>query len=95
MFFILSKTLSLLLEPLVIPYIFFAVGIIARWRRWRWIMRTSFTCAIILPLIYGILPLSSLPLQFLEGRVARGEIGQKHIDGIIVLGGFTGDGVIA
>ena len=95
MFFILSKTLSIFLEPLIIPYIFFAVGIIARWRRSRWVARISFTCAVILPLIYGILPFSSLPLQFLENRIARGEVGTKKIDGIIVLGGFTGNGMIA
>ena len=95
MFFILSKTLGLLLEPLVIPYLFLVIGVIARWRRWRWIMRFSFTTAIALPLSFGILPLSSLPLQFLENRIPRGEIGAKHIDGIIVLGGFTGNGVVA
>ena len=95
MFFILSKMLSLLLEPLVIPYLILAIGVIARWRRWRWIMRFSFTTAIALPLLFGILPLSSLPLQFLENRIPRGEIGAKHIDGIIVLGGFTGNGVVA
>jgi uncharacterized SAM-binding protein YcdF (DUF218 family) len=95
MFFVLSKTLGLLLEPLVIPYLFFAIGIIARWRRWRWIARLSFTTTIALPLVYGILPLSGLPLQFLEGRIPRGEIGSKHIDGIIVLGGFTGNGLVA
>ena len=95
MFFILSKTLGLLLEPLVIPYLFLAIGVIARWRRWRWIMLFSFTTAIALPLSFGILPLSSLPLQFLEGRISRGEIGEKHIDGIIVLGGFTNNGLVA
>ena len=95
MFFILSKTLSLLLEPLVIPYLFLAVTVIARWRRWRWIMRLSLTTALTLPLFYGILPLSSLPLQFLESRIPRSDISQKHIDGIIVLGGFTGNGVVA
>ena len=95
MFFILSKTLGLLLEPLIIPYLFLAIGFIARWRRWRWIMRFSFTTAIALPLSFGILPLSSLPLQFLEGRIPRGEIGEKHIDGIIVLGGFSGNGLVA
>jgi len=95
MFFILSKTLGLLLEPLVIPYLFLAIGVIARWRRWRWIMRFSFTTAVALPLSFGILPLSSLPLQFLEGRIPRGEIGEKQIDGIIVLGGFTGNGLVA
>ena len=95
MFFILSKTLGLLLEPLIIPYLFLAIGVIARWRRWRWIMRFSFTTAIALPISFGILPLSSLPLQFLEGRIPHGEIGKKHIDGIIVLGGFTGNGLVA
>ena len=58
-------------------------------------MRFSFTTAIALPLSFGILPLSSLPLQFLESRIPRGEIGEKHIDGIIVLGGFTGNGLVA
>ncbi len=95
MFFILSKTLGLLLEPLIIPYVFLAIGVLSRWRRRRWLMRFSFTTAIALPLFYGILPVSSLPLQFLEGRISRGEIGAKHIDGIIVLGGFTGSGMVA
>ena len=95
MFFVLSKTLSLLLEPLVIPYLFLAIAVMARWRRWRWVMRLSITTAVTLPIFYGILPLSSLPLQFLEGRIPRGEISQKHIDGIIVLGGFTGNGFVA
>ena len=95
MFFILSKTLGLLLEPLIIPYLFLAVGLFARWRRWRWIMRLAILTAIALPLGYGFLPVSSLPLQFLENRIARGDIGQRHIDGIIVLGGFTGNGIVA
>ena len=95
MFFILSKTLGFLLEPLILPYLFLAIGIIAQWRQWRWTMRLSVTTAITLPLIYGILPVSSRPLQFLEGRIPRGEISEKHIDGIIVLGGFTGNGVVA
>lgn len=95
MFFILSKTLALLLEPLLIPYLFLLLAVFARWRRWRWIMRLSFLTALLLPLSYGFLPVSSLPLQYLENRIARGDIGQRHIDGIIVLGGFTGDGITA
>lgn len=95
MFFILSKTLGVVLEPLVIPYLLLVISVIARWRRWRWIMRLSLATAVILPLLYGILPVSSLPLQFLEGRIQRGEINAKQIDGIIVLGGFTSNGVVA
>jgi len=95
MFFILSKTLGLLLEPLLIPYLFLLLAIFARWRRWRWIMRLSFLTALFLPLSYGFLPVSSLPLQYLENHIARGDIGQRHIDGIIVLGGFAGNGITA
>ena len=95
MYFILSTTLGFLLEPLFIPYLFLSIGVIARWRRWRWIMRFSFATSIALPLFYGIMPISSLPLQFLESRIPRGEIGAKHIDGIIVLGGFTANGIVA
>ena len=95
MFFILSKTLGLLLEPLIIPYLFLAAGLFARWRRCRWITRLAILTAIALPLGYGFLPVSSLPLQFLENRIARGDISQRHIDGIIVLGGFTGNGIVA
>jgi len=95
MLFILSKALGLILEPLIIPYLFLVIATIARWRRWRWTMRLSITTAVTLPIVYGILPLSSLPLQFLEGRIPRGEIIEKHIDGIIVLGGFTGNGMVA
>ena len=95
MFYILSETLSFLIEPLIIPYLFLAIGAISYLQRYRWIMRLSFTTAICLPLFYGFLPITSLPLQFLENRISRGDIKEKHIDGIIVLGGFIGNGVIA
>ena len=72
MFFILSKTLSFFLEPLVIPYLFLGIGAIARWRQRHRIMKLSFASAIALPLVYGILPVSSLPLQFLESRIVCG-----------------------
>jgi uncharacterized SAM-binding protein YcdF (DUF218 family) len=96
MFFILSKTFGLLLEPLIIPYLFLAVGLFARWRRWRWIMRLSFLTAVCaaawLWLSAGFKPAFAI---FWKNRIARGDIGQRHIDGIIVLGGFTGSGVVA
>ena len=50
---------------------------------------------LLLPVSYCFLPLSTLPLQFLENRIPRGDINSPHIDGIIVLGGFTGDGMVA
>jgi uncharacterized SAM-binding protein YcdF (DUF218 family) len=95
MFFILSKTLSLLLEPLVIPYVVLALALIAKWRRRRRSSRILVGIAIILPVLYGVIPLSSLPLQILENRINPATITERQIDGIIVLGGFTGDGVVA
>ena len=95
MFFFLSKLLAVLLEPLIIPYICLGLALVARWRRRRVLMRLLIGTGLSLPLIYGILPLSSLPLQFLENRISRGDTTMRQIDGIIVLGGFTGDGVIA
>ena len=95
MFFILSKTLSLLFEPLVIPYIVLALAMLASWRRRRRIAFWLFVAGLTLPVSYCFLPLSTLPLQFLENRIPRGDISNPHIDGIIVLGGFTGNSMVA
>ena len=95
MFFILSKTLGLLLEPLVIPYLCLICAVLAFWRRRRFLGRFFVTAAILLPLIYGIIPLSSQPLRFIENRIKPADLADRQIDGIIVLGGFTGDGFVA
>ncbi len=79
MFFILSEALGLLLEPLIIPYVFLAIALLARWRRRRWIMRFSFTTAAALPIFYGILPVSSLPLQFLEAAFPAVKLAQSTL----------------
>jgi len=94
MFFVLSKTLGLLFEPLVVPYLLLGLSAIARWRR-RKTARLLFISALLVPLVYCVYPLSSLPLQFLENRIQRGNLESHQIDGIIVLGGFTGDGAVA
>ena len=95
MFFILSKTLGLLLEPLVIPYLCLICAVLAFWRR-RWFLGRFFvTTAILLPVFYGVIPLSSQPLRFLENLSKPADLTDRQIDGIIVLGGFTGDGVVA
>ena len=95
MFFVLSKTLGLLVEPLVIPYILLALAMLARWSRRRRIAFWLGAVGFLLPVSYCFLPLSTLPLQFLENRIPRGDINSPHIDGIIVLGGFTGNSMVA
>ena len=95
MFFVLSKTLELLLEPLIIPYLCLICAVLAFWRRRRLLGRFFVLTAIFLPLLYGVIPLSSQPLQFIENHIKPADLAERQIDGIIVLGGFTGNGVVA
>ncbi len=95
MFFVLSKTLGLLLEPLIIPYLCLICAVLAFWRRRRLLGRFFVLTAIFLPLLYGVIPLSSQPLQFIENHIKPADLAERQIDGIIVLGGFTGDGDVA
>ena len=95
MFFVLSKTLGLLLEPLIIPYLCLMCAVLAFWRRRRLLGRFFVSTAILLPLLYGVIPLSSQPLKFIENHIKPTDLAERQIDGIIVLGGFTGDSVVA
>ncbi|MEM1294796.1 MAG: YdcF family protein [Verrucomicrobiota bacterium] len=91
----LSKTLGILLEPLFLPYLCLGLALLAKWRRRMLLMRILIATAIGLPVLYGFLPVSSLPLQCLENRIPPGDISDREIDGIIVLGGFTSDAAVA
>ena len=95
MFFILSKTLGLLLEPLIIPYLCLLCAVLAKWRRRRRLSQILLAVGIMLPLLYGVIPLSNQPVRFLENRIQPVDLAGRDIDGIIVLGGFTGDGFVA
>ena len=95
MFFVLSKTLGLLLKPLVIPYLCLICALLAFWLQRRLLGRFFVMTAILLPLLYGVIPLSSQPLQFIENHIKPTDLAERQIDGIIVLGGVTGDGVVA
>jgi len=94
MFFILSKTLAILLEPLAHPYILLALAGLMRLMRRRRMMRAFVGMAVTLPLCYATLPLSTLPLRILEDRYDVPRITQQ-VDGIIVLGGHTDDGMVS
>ena len=95
MFFILSKIISILLEPLIQPYLLLGIALVLRWRRRRRAMRACLGLAILLPLLYGLLPLSTPPLQRLENKFAIPDLAAETIDGIIVLGGHTSPGWIS
>ena len=95
MFFILSKTLGLLLEPLIIPYLCLLCAVLAKWRRRRRLSQMLVTACIMLPLLYGVIPLSNQPVRYLENHIQPVDLAGRDIDGVIVLGGFTGDGFVA
>ena len=58
-------------------------------------MRVCLGLAVMLPLAYGLLPLSTPPLQWLENSHAIPSLDQGNVDGIIVLGGHTSSGRIS
>ena len=94
MFFILSKTLAVFLEPLAHPYILLVLAGLLRLLRRRRMMRVCVAMAVVLPLLYAVLPLSTWPLRMLEDSYAVPEI-TGQVDGIVVLGGHTGSGWIS
>ena len=95
MFFAMSKVLAFLLEPLAQPYLLLGIALVLRWRRRRRAMRVCLGLAVMLPLAYGLLPLSTPPLQWLENSHAIPSLDQGNVDGIIVLGGHTSSGRIS
>ena len=95
MFFTVSKVLAFLLEPLVHPYLLLGIALVLRWRRRRRAMRACLALAVMLPLAYGLLPLSTPPLQWLENSHSVPALDQGNVDGIIVLGGHTSSGQLS
>ena len=95
MFFVASKILSVVLEPLLHPYLLLLAAGLMRLMKRRRAMRLFIGGAILLPLAYGFLPLSQWPLRHLENAYEIPQLEGKQIDGIVVLGGHTGSGWVS
>jgi uncharacterized SAM-binding protein YcdF (DUF218 family) len=95
MFFVLSKTLSLVLEPLVHPFLLLIIALLAKWRRRRRLQRALVVFAVGLPLLYGFLPFSQAGLMLLENRFPIPTMDERPIDGVIILDGHTGSGFVS
>ena len=95
MFFVLSKLLAIFLNPFARPYILLVLAGVARLMKRRRLVRTCLASAIILPLAYGFLPVSEAPLRYLENRYPVPDLADRQIDGIVVLGGHTGSGLVS
>ena len=48
-----------------------------------------------MPVLYGIILLSSQPLQFIKHDTVPADLAERQIDGIIDIGRFAGDGIVA
>ena len=94
MFFVASKVLAVLLQPLNHPYILLLAALVMRLMRKRRAMRIFIWLAVLLPLSYGVLPVSTWPLRVLENSYPVPVIDQP-VDGIIVLGGHTESGEVS
>ena len=94
MFFVASKILAVLLEPLAHPYILLMLALVLRLVRRRRAMRACIALALMLPLLYAFLPVSTAPLRALENIHAVPKVDNVP-DGIIVLGGHTDYGVVS
>jgi len=95
MFFIISKILKIFIQPVIQPFLLLLAGLLCRlFKNQRW-ARIFTIGAVILPLLYGLVPLSHIPLQFLENRFDVPILEGQPLDGIIILGGHTGYGEIS
>lgn len=95
-FFIASKLLTIFLTPLWQFALLIAASWLARWAKWRQLSRLFLGAGFVLFILYSWLPFSQALLRPLENYAqipSQNMIAQAT--GIIVLGGFTGDGLVS
>lgn len=86
MFFILSKTVSLLLVPSNLLLLIGVAGLVLLLTRWRRLGRVMAVASLILLLACGFLPVGSFLGQGLENRFPVWDPARGPPDGIVVLG---------
>ena len=96
MFFILSKTLSFFLQPLNVLFLLTLLAFFSSvWLRRTQLARRLLSWTVLLWLILGYVPLSSMLLQQLEGVYPVMKPDYRQFTGVLVMGGATGNGVVA
>ena len=94
MFFLASKILWLVIQPLSLIFLLILAGLLAGWRGWR---RTGMTLSALALLVLGLLAfttLGNLMIAPLEDRFTRPTSPPAEVGGIVVLGGGFG-GVVS
>ncbi len=94
-FFLLSKTMVILIEPLAHPYVLVVFSLITYRLKKRHLTKVLIGSAIALPWIYGVVPISTAGIMLLENRFNIPDLSHRPITGIVVMGGHMGDGLTA
>lgn len=95
-FFIASKLLTIFLTPLWQFVFLIASSFLARWGKWHQLSRHFMMAGTLLFILYSLLPFSGALLRTLENYApipSQNMLAQAK--GIIVLGGFTGNGLVS
>jgi uncharacterized SAM-binding protein YcdF (DUF218 family) len=87
MFFILSKTLGVLLRPSVLLILIGFIGLSLGYTRWRRAGHRLALFSLILLLMLGVFPVGTALLHVLESRFPKWDSSRGAPDGIVVLGG--------
>ncbi len=87
MFFILSKTVAVLLRPSVLLILIGLVGLLLGFTKWRRAGRRLALFSLVLLLVLGIFPVGSMLVHVLESRFPKWDSSRGAPDGIVVLGG--------
>jgi uncharacterized SAM-binding protein YcdF (DUF218 family) len=87
MFFILSKTVGVLLRPSVTIMLIGLIGLLLLRTRWRRGGVRLMVTSLVLLLIVGVSPLADIVTHALESRFPKWDASRGAPDGIVVLGG--------
>jgi len=94
MFFMLSKVLWLVAQPLSLVFLLILAGILAYWRNWRRLGAGLSLGAMVLLGLFAFTTLGALLIAPLENRFARPATAPDDVGVILVLGGGFG-GVVS
>ena len=95
MFFILTKIVGLLIEPILHSLYLVSGAVILRLFRRHQLASLCLYASVLLPVLYSITPISAAFLRPLENhapQISTAQLGP--VDGIIVLGGHTKSGLL-
>jgi uncharacterized SAM-binding protein YcdF (DUF218 family) len=87
MFFILSKTVGVLLRPSVLLILIGLIGLLLGVTRWRRAGHRLALLSLVLLLVLGVFPVGTMLVHVLESRFPKWDDSRGAPDGIIVLGG--------